>query len=148
MNRVTFTDPNTGETYQWPFNPDYAALSVQYMQKQRQIDRTSNTGNVGAVKQQGDDGPFIVHWEPLVYTEAHEQALWTWWEKCKKQTIHLTDVDGEVYEGQITTLGRQQIGAMMGPGDTTERGFYCKYVFEFEVYSFVSGLMAAAGVSP
>jgi hypothetical protein len=144
---VTFTNPANGQTYVWPNNPNPDAIT-QPAQKQRQIDRTSNTGNVGATKQQGDDGPYIIHWEPLVFTAAHEQALWTWWQLCKSQTIYLTDFNGEEFEGQIITLGRQQIGALGGPGDTNERLFYVKYVFEFEVYRFVSGLMAAAGVTP
>ena len=44
------------------------------MQKQRQIQRTSNTANVGATKQQGDDGPMVLHWEPLIFHLAHELA--------------------------------------------------------------------------
>lgn len=143
---VTFTNPANGQTYVWPHNPP--PDGIQPAQKQRQIDRASNTGNVGATKQQGDDGPFIIHWEPVVFTAAHEQALWTWWQLCKSQTIYLTDFDGEEFEGQIITLSRQQIGAMKGPGDVNDRMFYAKYVFEFEVYRFVSGLMAAAGVTP
>lgn len=148
MSRVTFTDPKTGDTYVWPHNPDHDALSAQPSQKQRQIDRTSSTGNVGLVKQQGDDGPYIIHWEPLIYSRAHEQALWVWWQLCKLQTIHLTDIEGDVYEGQIITLSRALYGALGGPDDIGTRGFYAKYVFEFEVYSFVSGMMADAGVSP
>lgn len=147
MNRVTFTNPATGDTYQWRLNPGPDSIT-QPATKQRTIDRTSNTANVGATKQQGDDGPLVIHWEPLVFHESQELALWEWYMLCKEQSIYLTDFDGDVYEGQIITLGRQQIGALAGPGDTKERGFYCKYVFEFEVWGFVSGLLAAAGVTP
>jgi hypothetical protein len=143
--QVVFTDPRTSHTYTWPINPGYDGIT-QAAQKQRNIQRTSNTANVGATKQQGDDGPMIIHWEPLIFHIAHETALWQWWMLCKLQTIYLTDWDGETFEGQIITLGRQQIGALSGPGDTLQRGFYCKYTFEFEVYRFVSGLLATAGV--
>lgn len=143
--QVTFTDPaGVVPAYVWPVNPNPDAVT-QYAQKQRQIDRTSNTGNVGATKQQGDDGSYIIHWEPNIYHEAHEQAMWQWWMLCKLQTIYLTDFDGETFEGQIITLGREQKGVLSGPGDAKSRMFYCTYVFEFEVYRFVSGLMAAAG---
>lgn len=145
MTQVTFTDPRTGDTYAWPNNPPPDGITAA--QKQRQIDRSSNTGNVGAVKQQGDDGPFVIHWTPLVFTQAHELALWQWYKKCKTRTILLTDFAGEVFEGQITTLARQQIGALAGPGETRDRGFYVRYEFEFEVYRFVSGVMATAGVA-
>jgi hypothetical protein len=146
MHRVTFTNPATGDSYVWPVNPGPQDITQPTL-KQRQIERTSNTANVGATKQQGDDGPLIFHWEPLVFHEAHEQALWQWYALCKGQSIYLTDFAGDVYEGQIITLGRQQIGALAGPGDTQERGFYCKYVFEFEVWRLVSGLLATAGVT-
>lgn len=143
--QVTFTNPADGTTYVWPHNPP--PDSIQPAQKQRQIDRTSNTGNVGAVKQQGDDGAFIIHWEPVIYVEAHETALWTWYQLCGRQSIYLTDFNGEQFEGQIITLSRQQIGVLAGPGDIMERGFYCKYVFEFEVWRFISGPLASAGVA-
>jgi hypothetical protein len=146
--QVTFTDPSDGTTYVWPVNPPPDGMPNPYG-KQRQIDRTSSTGNVGLVKQQGDDGPFILHWEPLIYSEAHEQALWEWWQRSKLRTIHVTDWNGETFEGQIITLQRQPIGVLGGTiGDMNTRKFYCKYIFEFEVYSFVSGVLAAAGVSP
>lgn len=147
MGQVTFTDPNTADTYVWPVNPGYDG-QTQPAQKQTQIDRTSNTGNVGSVKQQGDDGPYIIHWEPLVFHTAHETALWTWYALSKKQSIYLADFDGEEYEGQIITLARQKIGVLRGPGDTNERKFYTKYVFEFEVWAFRSGVLADAGVQP
>lgn len=144
--QVVFTNPRTGGTYTWPINPGYDGVT-QAMQKQRQIQRTSNTGNVGATKQQGDDGPAIMHWEPLIFHQAHETALWQWYVLCKTQTIYLTDWNGETFEGQIITLGRQWVGAIAGPGDTTARRGYAKYVFEFEVYRFVSGVLASAGVA-
>lgn len=136
MQAVTFTDPKTAATYTWPHNPGPTGLQAAGMQ--RQIERTSNTGNVGSVKQQGDDGPFILHWEPIVNTTAFEQKLWEWYELSKLQSIRVTDWNGEVFEGQIIMLTRQQIL----PG-----GFY-QYVFEFEVWKFVSGLLHTAGVTP
>lgn len=147
MNRCQFTNPANGDTYVWPWNPGFTD-ETQYYGKQRQIDRESNTGNVGETKQQGDDGPFIIHIEPHVYSEAFEIALWQWWQLCKSQTIRFTDVGGDVYEGQIVTLQKQRYGALGGlPGDVNSRGFFVQYTFEFEVYSFVSGIMATAGVT-
>lgn len=147
MSQVTFTDPATATTYAWPVNPPHGG-QTQPAQKQIQIDRASNTGNVGTVKQQGDDGPYIIHWEPLVFHRAHEVALWTWRELSKKQSIYLTDFDGDEYEGQIITLARQKIGVLSGPGDTNGRKFYAKYIFEFEVWNFLSGVEFDAGVLP
>jgi hypothetical protein len=145
MARVTFTDPATGDTYTWPNNPAPNEIT-QAASKSRSIDRTSSTGNVGLVKQQGDDGAYIVHWEPSVFTREHEVQLWSWYTLSSKQTIYLADWDGNVYEGQIITLSKQDIGALGGPGDIPDRLMYAKYVFEFEVYSFIAGILADAGV--
>lgn len=144
--QVTFTDPRTGTIYTWPINPPFDGISPAT--KQRQIQRTSNTGNVGATKQQGDDGPLVINWKINVFTAAHEQALWQWYVLSSSQTIWLTDFNGEVFEGQIIELSRQQVGVIAGPGDATAQGFYAVYTFQFEVYRYVSGLMAAAGVTP
>lgn len=148
MHRVSFFNPADASEYVWPVNPDFAAAN-QYAQKQRQITRTSNTGNVGATKQQGDDGDYVIHWEPLVWHLAHEEALFAWYQICKTQSIYLTDMGGEQFEGQITTCGRKQIGALKGPGDMiAARGYYCQFVFEFDCYRFISGPMYSAGVTP
>lgn len=135
---VTFTDPQTSDTYQWPRNPSSEATA----QKERQIERTSNTANVGATKQQGDDGPIILDWTINVLTTAMEIELWEWYMLSKLQTIYLTDWDGEEYEGQIIQLYRQRVPA---GGD---RGEYAVYNFQFEVYRFISGVLATAGVTP
>lgn len=147
---VVLTNPADGHIYTFDINPGFDAESkggTQYGQKQRQIERTSNTGNVGLTKQQGEDGPFVIHWEFAVYSAAQEAALWQFYVLCKRQSIYLTDFAGEQYEGQITTLGRQRSGVLAGPRDTTQRKFFATYVFEFEVWRFISGLLAAAGVT-
>lgn len=149
FHQVSFVDPLTGNTYDWPFNPSWDAetkAGTGYSQKARQIERTSNTGNNGATRQQGDDGPFIMHWEFPVFTSAHEEALWNWYELCDTQTIYLNDFDGEQYEGQIITLGRQRTGVAAGPGDISSQGFFSQMLMEFEVYHFLSGRIKQSGL--
>lgn len=143
--QVTFTEPHSGVNYVWAVNPGYDGIT-QPFQKQRTITRTSNTANIGATRQQGDDGPMIFHWEPLVFHAAQQEAMWAFYMLCKNQTIYLTDWNGYKYEGQIITLGEQWIGAVAGPGDTTTRRGYAKMIFEFEVYRVLSGPLAVAGV--
>lgn len=145
MGQVTFTDPKTGTAYPWPNNPPYDGPAPAG--KQRNIQRTSNTGNVGATKQQGDDGPYIINWNVAVYTRAHVVAMWVWYNLSKLQTIYLTDWEGSQFEGQIIDLQEQWVGAMAGPGDTKPRLGYTKMVFQFEVYRFISGPLFDAGVA-
>lgn len=143
--QVRFTDPATGATYDWAINPGYAGVTAP-TQKQRNITRTSSTSNGAPTRQQGDDGPSLIRWEVEVFTEAHELQLWVWYQLCKTQTIYLRDWAGEECEGQIVVLGRQQVGVVRGPGDASERGMYAKYVFEFEIYRFISGVQFDAGM--
>lgn len=146
MAQVKFTDPKTGNTYTWAVNPPYGGIQPQA--KTRQIQRTSNTGNVGVTKQQGDDGPYIIHWQVAVFHKAQQTAMWQWYQLCKMQTIYLTDWEGNEYEGQIISMQDQWVGVVAGPGDATARAGYSQMEMQFEVYRFVSGYMVTAGVLP
>jgi hypothetical protein len=144
MTQATFTNPANGNTYVWPVNPHSEATA----QRLRQIERTSNTGNVGATKQQGDDGPHILDFEvnvrstPTSTTAAMETALWQWYVLARKQTIYFTDWTGDKYEGQIIAMQRQrQLGPVNGSG-------WAVYQVLFEVYAFLAGPLADAGVTP
>jgi hypothetical protein len=139
MSNVIFTDPRTSSTYTWPRNPS----SENAATKTRNIERTSNTGNVGATKQQGDDGPLILDFTINVLTTAMEVALWQWYNLSKLQTIYLTDWDGEEWEGQIIELSRQRLAQPVAG-----RIDYMVYDFQFEVYRLISGPLATAGVTP
>jgi hypothetical protein len=132
---VTFTNPADNSTYVWPRNP----LTEGAHEKPRNIERTSKTGNVGATKQQGDDGPYILDWTVDAFDSSFETALWTWYVLCQKQTIYLTDWLGEQNEGQIITLSRQRINDIQ---------HHAQYLMQFEVYRFISGPLATAGVNP
>ena len=136
MSLVVFTNPVTAGTYTWEVNP--TADSEQPLTKQRVIERTSNTGNVGTVKQQGDDGPLIFDWQIDVRSSGMETALWQWYVLCKTQTIYVTDWDGEEYEGQIIMLSRAR---------KTGSPEYAVYQLQFEVYRLLSGVLATAGVT-
>ena len=137
MSLVVFTDPRTASAYTWEVNPsaDYEAPLV----KPRTIERTSNTGNVGLVKQQGDDGPLVLDWHVIVQSSAMELALWQWYVLCKHQTIYVTDWDGEQSEGQIVWMGRER---------KTGNPEYALYQVQIEIYRLISGVLATAGVTP
>ncbi|HXO84596.1 MAG TPA: hypothetical protein VN803_03625 [Gemmatimonadales bacterium] len=136
MSLVVFTDPRTASTYTWEVNP--TADNEHPLMKPRTIERTSKTGNVGAVHQQGDDGPLIIDWMVTVTSPAMELALWQWYVLCKSQTIYVTDWQGEEYEGQIIYLSRERKA-----GATP----YAIYEVQIEVYRLISGILATAGVT-
>lgn len=138
MSTVTFTNPRDSSTYSWPRNPS----SEQPASKVRNIERTSNTGNVGSVKQQGDDGALILDWSIICETRAMEVALLTWYVTSKTQTIYVTDWDGEEYEVQIIAVSRQRVPSGGSSGE------YAVYDLQLEVYRFISGVWFDAGVTP
>ncbi len=145
MSQVRFTDPRTGVFYDWATNPGWDQVTTP-AGKQRSVTRTSNTSNLGVTRQQGDDGPVILHWEPFVYTEAQEVQLWFWYDLSTRQTIYLSDWNGEESEGQVVTCQRKWLGALSGPGDTRARVGYAQYTFEWEVYRWLSGVQYNAGL--
>ena len=138
MTQVTFTDPRTSATYSFPRNPNTESAAA----KTRNIERTSNTGNVGATKQQGDDGSLVLDVSAQVTAGAQETTLWQWYALCRSQTIYLTDWAGSQYEGQIISLSRTwQLGPLNGSQ-------WAVYELQFEVWRFISGPQATAGVNP
>jgi hypothetical protein len=134
---VKFTNPITAGTYTWEVNP--SADNEQPLSKARQITRTSNTADVGAVKQQGDDGPLILDWQINVPTRAMATALWEWYVLCRTQTIYVTDWDSDEYEGQLIFVSRaRKVGNP--PYSVCET--------QFEVWRLISGVLFDAGVTP
>jgi hypothetical protein len=149
--QVMLINPANAQSYTFDVNPGFDAETqggVSYMQKKRNIEYTSNTGNIGLTRQQGADGNYLLHWQFNVFSAAQEQALWKYYMLSKTQSIILEDFNGEIYEGQIVTLARQRAGVLAGPRDATARKFYAQYTFEFDVWAFISGLLASAGVTP
>lgn len=143
--RVAFINPATGDTYQWHRGYE----TEDDAGKTRQISGSANTGLTGRVRQQGDDGPYVRTLHGRIVHAAQHQAFWAWYELCESQTIHFRDHDGAVYEVQITNLVMQQQRrlATVAPDPSMQHNFYT-YTLALEVYSFVSGRMHDAGVTP
>jgi hypothetical protein len=133
--RNRFTNPANGATYDWLKNHS----EEDGAGKTRNIERTANTGSVGAVKQQGDDGPLLLRWKGTILQRSQLQAMWTWWNLCRTQTIYLRDFDGEEYEGQITSFVPQRHSTLRNPRDPSAPLHYWTYDFEFEIYRVISG---------
>lgn len=149
LNRVKFVNPVDGSTYLWPLNPGLDAETQNgygFQQKVRQIEYTSNTGNIGLTRQQGEDGPFIINWTFNIYTQDFQEQLWAWYELSKKQSIYFYDFNAEAFEGQIIMLARMRTGVLSGPGETFQRGFFTTMRFQFDVWQPLSGPLQAAGV--
>jgi hypothetical protein len=141
--RNRFTNPANGDFYDWAINHDEEEANG----KTRTISRTAPTGNVGLVKQQGDDGPFLLKLSGKITSRSQFSAFWAWYALCRTQTIVFKDFDAQEYEVQITSFLPQRHRTLMRAGKNPGN-YYWTYSMEMEVYRFVSGDMAASGVTP
>lgn len=145
MARNKFTNPATAEEYSWVINhSDEEAFG-----KARNITESAPTGNVGLVKQQGDDGPLIKTLSGTILDRSQYQAMWQWFNLCASQTIYFTDFDGQKFEVQITSflpqLHRKLTAASRDPSMPSS---YWTYTISLEVYACLEGDLAEAGVTP
>jgi hypothetical protein len=140
-----FTNPADNSHYDWPQNH----TDEEGMGKARNITRAANTGNTGAVKQQGDDGPLVVSLSGKIQHRAQLQAFWLWFNLCKTQTIYFRDFDSQEYEVQIVSFVPKRIRKLSFSGkDPSMPYHYYEYTMTMEVYGVRAGDLAATGVTP
>lgn len=145
MARNRFTNPANGAFYDWPRNHS----EEEEAGKTRNITRGPNTGNIGLIKTQGDDGPMLLRYRGFIVHRAQYIAMWSWYKLCRTQTIYFTDFDGQVYEVQITSFTPKRVRKHQAVSpDATMKGHYYEYGIEMEVYRFVTGDLATLGVTP
>ncbi len=137
MAQNRFTDPFTGNQYLWAKNHSEEEESG----KARSIERTANTGNVGAVRQQGDAGSYTLRLKGTALLRSQIQAFWSYYALSDFQTIYFRDFDNQEYEVQITNLLTQRHRTIRNPREPTAK-HYWTYTIEMEVYAFRSGDLA------
>lgn len=144
MARNRFTNPATGAFYDWPINH----TEEEAAGKTRTITRTSNTGLVGLVKQQGDDGPMLMKLTGTILTRDQFRQMWAWYSLSRMQTIYFRDFDGQEAEVQVTSFLPKRERTLRNPRDPSIPHHYWSYTIEMEVYRFIAGDLADAGITP
>lgn len=141
-----FENPANGEIYQWPVNHD----EEEEMGRARTISRSATTGNVGMVRQQGEDGPLILKWRGKILHRSQFQAMWRWFEISRTQTIWVADFDGNRYEVQITAFTPKRVRKLSNHGrdKVNTPWHYWEYGIEMEVIKVLWGDLVVAGVIP
>lgn len=140
-----FTNPATGTFYDFQVNPD----QEDPMGKTRKVSRTAPTGNVGLVRQQGDESPMVIGIHGKILHRLQWQAFWATYRLCQTQTVNYRDWDGNVYEVQITAFNPVRVRKLSFSGrDPSLPHHYYTYDMTLEVYRFISGDLADAGVTP
>lgn len=143
--RNKFINPANGVEYAWLVNHD----EEQAAGKSRNITRTAPTADTGLVKQQGDDGPYLINVSGKILDRSQLVMFWLCYATCRTQTLHFLDFDGQRYEVQITDFAPQRVRKEYSPSrDPSTPMHYWTYTMTMEVYSFIAGDMATAGVTP
>lgn len=143
MPRNRFVNPGTGTTYLWPSGHS----EEEPTGKLRSITRTANTGLVGAVRQQGEDGAVVLKYTGTINTRAQVQQFWVWYNLCRNQTIFFYDYDDQGYEVQITELQIRRKRKLSYSGrDPSIPHHYYEYNITMEVFTVLQGDMM--GVAP
>lgn len=140
----TFTDPLTGTSYQWASNHE----TEDPAGKTRQIAGTANTGLTGRVRQQGDDGPYVVTLHGRIRVREQSRQFWHYYNLCRTQTIYFTDFDGQQYEVQIIGYTEQRVRQASNVADPSMPHHNIQYVLTMEVYGFLAGDLHDEAVLP
>jgi hypothetical protein len=139
--RNRFTNPSNGAFYDWQRNHD--PRGEDELGKTRNIEHTAPTGNVGLVKQQGDDGPLVLRLSGTIVHRNQYQQFWQWYNLCRTQTIYFKDFDGQEYEVLITAFRPKRQGKLTSispdPGMTQHR---YTYTLEMEIVRVIAGDLA------
>lgn len=142
MPRNRFTNPATGVTWTWPIGHS----DEQPTTKTRSIQRTANTAVVGAVRQQGDDGPIILKFSGTILQRVQLQQFWAWYALGKTQSIFFYDFDDQGYEVLITELSVTRKRKLSHTGRDPSMPFhFYTYDITMEVLSVLQGDMVGVG---
>ncbi len=133
-----FTNPATGETYQWPINH----ASENAAGKKRNITYSAPTDQNGLLPQQGDDDPLVLSWTGTMLTKAQHDAFWQWYALSRTQTIYISDFAGNTWEVTITNFQPQRRAVARNPRDPLNAPTWVyDYTIEMAVVSIISGGM-------
>lgn len=140
--RDCFTDPATGDEYNWHVNHNVE----QAFGKQRNVERTARTGFQGYVRQQGDDGPLILQFQGEILHRAQYQQMWHFYHLCETQTIYFTDFFGDEAEVQITHFTPTRVRVAKNPSDPSIPFHRWDYTIEMDVVRVISGDLLTEGI--
>jgi hypothetical protein len=135
MARNRFSDPRTGQFYDWPINHS----DEDQFGRDRGVTLEANTGNVGLVKQQGDLTPLTLRLQGTILTRAQYQAMLNWFALCNTQSINFTDFAGDSYEVTITSFMPVRKRTLRNPRDPGAPLWYWTYTIEMMVLTVLSG---------
>lgn len=145
MPQNKFINPANGVTYVWLVNHD----EEDEAGKARTITHTAPTGATGLVRQQGDDGPYLIKLSGKILDRSQLVMFWLSYATCRTQTLHFVDYDGQRYEVQITDFAPKRVRKEYSPQrDASTPLHYWTYTMVMEVFAFIAGDMADAGVTP
>lgn len=140
-----FIDPRGGRaSFPWPVNHEKEEKGG----KQRNITTSAPTSNIGLIREINASSPVTLTWKGKIFTRAHLQEMWAWWQLNESQTIYLQDFAGDTYEVIIEEFDPVRIAVARNLHDPTHAPTWMwEYTLQFTVLQLVSGVMHDAGVT-
>lgn len=142
--RNRFTNPANGDFYDWVLNHSDEEESGHTTT----VNRTANTGGTGLVRQQGDDGPWLLRYTGTILDRSQHQAMMRWKQISRGQTIYFKDYDGQEYEVVINQYTARRVRVLRNRRDPSMPFHRFEYTIEMEVVRFIAGDAVVAGVTP
>lgn len=125
--------------YQFPINHE----TEDEFGGERSIEHTAPTSNVGAVRQQGDDGPLVMRLQGRILHKAMHQTLQNFFEQSRTRTMRFRDFEGEEYEVLITAYKAKRQGVVLNSKDLTNARLHIySYTLQMEIIRVISGTWA------
>lgn len=110
VNRWTFEDPNTLETYTFAINPNEGG-SPQYSKKFEYRNTSAPDGKV--IVFEGRDDPQTIEFSGTLLTQAQYDAFVTWWDK--RYQVKITDDLGREFWIEIESFSPKRERAVHYP---------------------------------
>lgn len=140
--RNQFRNPATSDVYNWHVNHSEEGD----FGKKRNIESTANTANVGLVQQQGSDEPLVLRLTGTILHQAQFDAMKSYFNLSRTQSIIFKDFAGDEYEVSITDWTPKRVRTIRNPKDTSIRLHYWTYSLEMRVLRVIAG--AWLGTTP
>lgn len=141
--RNQFIDPRgVVPTYAWQVNHD----TEDQFGRERQVTTSAPTGNVGLVRQQGEDSPLVISLSGSILHAAQHAAMRRYFDLSRGQTVIFTDFAGDSYEVLVTSFKPTRQRTIRNPRDSSIELHYWHYTLDMQVIRVISGPWA--GTAP
>lgn len=134
-----FTNPANGAEYTWQINHDEEGESG----RDRSVDSSQVTAGVRTIQTQGDLTPIVLQFSGQILQGEQLAAMIDWQNLCETQTIVLTDMAGDSYEGLISSFKYKRVRVAFNSRQPAAPWKWT-YTLNFTVVRVLAGLLGGS----